>query len=424
MEKLLVLLVLFHSTHPAPITAPTTSLSILTPLAANYTRNTGERVRLTCDFKLTPATLTYSPGDLTIYWVKNYQELLQTKKGRIHVVRKNLSTVLILRNIETFDSGSYMCIAELSLNSGSLLLNASSETTLFVKQPELQRQQESNNLDINDYLLEFDTNDLGDEFPQLNPTIVESFDDKGFCEPYRGSICAGIITSNYSIYSTSAQQQDLIEERLRSILPYLSDKNKNNLSDRCSTFAIPSLCLFAFPLCDSVSRQPKQICRPDCHQLQEDICQNEFINVKSIFTKTSTTTTSNNNNFLLDCSQLPPSSDSAGHCLPIVAMTLDTLKSQHTHKTRPYTPPVEVAVEKLPTETCYTGTGIAYLGTQAQTRRGFTCQRWDSQYPHRHDYGSVPELAGHNFCRNLDNSEEPWCFTTDPKFPRDFCAVP
>jgi len=432
MEKLLVFLVLFHATNPAPIgDSVNPQLSILNPLASNYTRNTGERIRLTCDFKLTPATIIYNQNDFTIYWVKNYQELLQTKKGHTNVIRKNLSTVLILRNIETFDSGSYMCIAELSLNSGTLLLNASSETTLFVKQPEFQRQENNiENLDMNDYLLDFDSNDAVDEFPELNPTIVENFDDKGFCEPYRGTICAGIITSNYSIYSTSSQQQDMIEERLRSIMPFLSDKNKNNLSERCSTFAIPSLCLFAFPLCDKTTHQPRQICRPDCHQLQGDICKNEFVNVKSIFTKSSNslevTSSNSNNNFLLDCNQLPPSSDSPKHCLPIVSMTLDALKSQMNEKLNPFIPDTK-SVEKVPssvTETCFTGTGISYLGTQSHTRRGFTCQRWDTQFPHTHRFGSVPELAGHNFCRNMDNSEEPWCYTTNPEFPRDFCAVP
>ena len=245
------MLVVLHVINSTASTSQPTKpeLSILTSLASNYTRITGERIRLSCDFKLTPTTTLYNPNDLTIYWVKNYQELMQTKKGhQVHVIRKNLSTHLILKNLETFDSGSYMCIAELSLQSGTLLLNASSEATLFVKQPEvlIQNKQQQNSLldlNINDYLLDnFDTSDINDEFPQLNPTIVENFDDKGFCEPYRGSICAGIITSNYSIYSTSAQQQDMIEERLKSIIPYLSDKNKNNLS--LIKFALSSLSFF------------------------------------------------------------------------------------------------------------------------------------------------------------------------------------
>lgn len=202
-----------------------------------------------------------------------------------------------------------MCVGELASDESIHQFNASSETTLLVQggssQPmktQLLHQQQPSpkfNLksfgdhhlrangksgDFSDYLLSdfSDDEDLSDEFPSLNPTIVENFDDKGFCEPYKGSVCAGIITQNYSIYSTSPQQQELIEERLKTIIPLLMS-NKNSLSKRCSTFAIPSLCMFAFPLCDKPTKQPKQICRMDCKQLQQDICKNEYFNVKSLF---------------------------------------------------------------------------------------------------------------------------------------------
>jgi hypothetical protein len=209
-----------------------------------------------------------------------------------------------------------MCVGELASDESLHQLNASSETTLMVqggssqqmqapKTQLLHQQQQhskfnlkslggsgehrlnsnSKKSDFSDYLLsDFseDDDDLSDEFPSLNPTIVENFDDKGFCEPYKGSVCAGIITQNYSIYSTSPQQQELIEERLKTIIPLLVS-NKNSLSKRCSTFAIPSLCLFAFPLCDKATKQPKQICRMDCKQLQQDLCKNEYFNVKSLF---------------------------------------------------------------------------------------------------------------------------------------------
>ena len=116
----------------------------------------------------------------------------------------------------------------------------------------------------------------------MNPTYVENNDDKGTCEPYKGSVCSGVIPLNYTVYSTTSNQQEQIEERLRAILPTLTGKN-NNLSNKCSTFALPSLCLFAFPLCDKVKQQPKQICRVDCKRLQQDICKDEYVNMKSLF---------------------------------------------------------------------------------------------------------------------------------------------
>jgi hypothetical protein len=232
-----------------------------------------------------------------------------------------------------------MCVGELA-SSDNNQVNASSETTLFVSESNQQQAQmvhkrpvkPVHKTEFSDDLLSDltsdNSDDLSDEFPSLNPTIVENFDDKGFCEPYKGTICAGIITNNYSVYSTSAQQQDQIEERLKTIIPLLMS-NKNNLSNRCSTFAIPSLCLFAFPLCDKQTKQPKQICRSDCKQLQQDICKNEYFNVKTLFeSKLSDNLQQQAANFLLDCNQLPPSSDSPSDCLPIVSMTLDKLESQ------------------------------------------------------------------------------------------------
>lgn len=414
------------------------------PLNSNYTRKVGERIRLECEFEYSSSENSIlNQNDFTLYWVKNYQELVQPKKGLVHIIRKNMSSVLIIKKLEAFDSGSYMCMGEFNTLDNQQL-NASSETTLIVngaptsnannRRPVIQSfksfKQSKNNQDFSDYLLsdlsdnslnldddDDDDDNLNDEFPSLNPTIVENFDDKGFCEPYKGSICAGIITQNYSIYSTSAQQQDLIEERLRTIIPLLMS-NKNNLSKRCSTFAIPSLCLFAFPLCDKYTKQPKQICRFDCKQLQQDICKNEYFNVKSLFeSKLSDNLQSQSSNFLLDCNQLPPSSDSPNDCLPIVTMTLDKLESQVIGLSNKQTQPVQEPK-------CIMSNGVEYRGSVSVTRSGYTCQKWDEQYPHMHNFKNIPELSGHNYCRNLDNDVEPWCFTNNPQKRKDYCYIP
>ncbi|CAH1786987.1 unnamed protein product, partial [Owenia fusiformis] len=75
--------------------------------------------------------------------------------------------------------------------------------------------------------------------------------------------------------------------------------------------------------------------------------------------------------------------------------------------------------------------GEQYRGQKTTTITGKTCQRWDQQYPHKHDRynpamfpdNSVAEAG--NFCRNPDNSPRgPWCFTTDPSKEWEWCSVP
>jgi hypothetical protein len=64
--------------------------------------------------------------------------------------------------------------------------------------------------------------------------------------------------------------------------------------------------------------------------------------------------------------------------------------------------------------------GSDYEGRENQTWNGKTCQSWSSQYPHIHQYTSLPN----NYCRNPDGEPRPWCYTTDPKKRWDFCNVP
>ncbi|XP_066287494.1 plasminogen-like [Branchiostoma lanceolatum] len=73
-------------------------------------------------------------------------------------------------------------------------------------------------------------------------------------------------------------------------------------------------------------------------------------------------------------------------------------------------------------------TGSDYRGNESVTISGKTCQRWDVDFPHRHDYPpeEYPELVD-NYCRNPDESEdEPglWCYTTDNNTRWEYCFNP
>ncbi|XP_045712993.1 hepatocyte growth factor-like protein isoform X5 [Phyllostomus hastatus] len=78
-------------------------------------------------------------------------------------------------------------------------------------------------------------------------------------------------------------------------------------------------------------------------------------------------------------------------------------------------------------EDCYYRTGEQYRGSVSKTRKGVPCQRWSAETPHKSQF--TPTSAPHahleeNFCRNPDgDSHGPWCYTTDPKTPFDYCAL-
>ncbi|XP_028996570.1 plasminogen-like [Betta splendens] len=81
----------------------------------------------------------------------------------------------------------------------------------------------------------------------------------------------------------------------------------------------------------------------------------------------------------------------------------------------------------LPELNCTSGNGKGYRGTIAVTRTGKTCQRWAAQSPHEHErtLENYPNSdLESNYCRNPDDSERPWCYTTDPDTRWQYCLVP
>ena len=64
--------------------------------------------------------------------------------------------------------------------------------------------------------------------------------------------------------------------------------------------------------------------------------------------------------------------------------------------------------------------GAGYTGTVSKTKSGYTCQRWDSQTPHKHTIGTGLE---ENYCRNPDGEPTVWCYTTDPGKRWEVCDV-
>ena len=76
--------------------------------------------------------------------------------------------------------------------------------------------------------------------------------------------------------------------------------------------------------------------------------------------------------------------------------------------------------------------GYRYTGTVNQTVAGIPCQRWDTNSPHYNDYNNTVDYAGdvdslidlENYCRNPDDDNAPWCYTTDEDEQWDYCDIP
>uniref|UniRef100_A0A8D0GJF0 Hyaluronan binding protein 2 n=1 Tax=Sphenodon punctatus TaxID=8508 RepID=A0A8D0GJF0_SPHPU len=81
-------------------------------------------------------------------------------------------------------------------------------------------------------------------------------------------------------------------------------------------------------------------------------------------------------------------------------------------------------------EDCYEQDGLKYRGKVSQTVQQKTCLHWNSHLLLGHSFNAFMEdaenhgLGSHNFCRNPDGDEKPWCFVhVNKKVKWDFCEV-
>ncbi|XP_062988755.1 hyaluronan-binding protein 2 isoform X2 [Elgaria multicarinata webbii] len=85
---------------------------------------------------------------------------------------------------------------------------------------------------------------------------------------------------------------------------------------------------------------------------------------------------------------------------------------------------------EIEAEDCFEENGHTYRGNVSRTVLQKTCLHWNSHFLLENSYNAFMEdadyydLSDHNFCRNPDGDEKPWCFVNvNNKLKWDFCDV-
>ncbi|KFM72830.1 Tyrosine-protein kinase transmembrane receptor ROR1, partial [Stegodyphus mimosarum] len=232
--------------------------------------------------------------------------------------------------------------------------------------------------------------------PNNNLPEVEQQNAAGFCHLYRGVTCVQFI-GNRTVYVKSSLSLSHMEEKLTAAFTVIA--TSHDVSEECHKYAIPSLCFFAFPLCDTDSPypMPRQVCRDECEVLESNICRMEYSIAKRH-------PLLGQQKILPVCEELPPvGSKESETCMRLGI-------------------PNTVLVDRE--DTCFDGNGEKYRGTISTTVSGLRCQPWSDQIFYK--TADYPELVGgHSYCRNPGGKEsQPWCFTTDPNVRKEICNVP
>ncbi len=395
---------------PAEVSTARSTLRMTRPLR-NTTRDAGGSLKLRCEAE-------GEPGVTEFTWYKHNAPVI-TERRRIRIKTNTEESpawsMLKISILETLDTGFYTCEASNGVDKvksdAIVRVNLGTFGTLPKSFPPVEPNfpDGPTNIEFEGISPEMEqeamkgmkktkSNQLTDnmikKLEKNNPSLVPN-EQNGYCQQYHGTVCAEYIGSNY-IYISEGLSHEYIERKLQGVFTAIAASQQ--MSPECEEFALPSICLSTFPICDQKTQKPRKICRDECEILAHDKCKSEHALARQHPLLAQQIV-------LPDCEELPPiGTRESEDCVELGIPLVDELILAHT---------------------CYTGDGAEYRGTASTTRSGHTCVPW----AHQKEIQTVKHLeliGGHNYCRNPAGDfqdSRPWCYTNDDHITREVCAI-
>ena len=390
--------------------AEVSTLRMTRPLR-NTTRDAGGSLKLRCEAE-------GEPGVTEFTWYKHNAPVI-TERRRIRIKTNTEErpawSMLKISILETLDTGFYTCEASNGVDrvksDAIVRVNLGTFGTLPKSFPPVEPNfpDGPTNIEFEGISPEMEqeamkgmkktkSNQLTDtmikKLEKNNPSLVPN-EQSGYCQQYHGTVCSQYIGSNY-IYISEGLSHEYIERKLQGVFTAIAASQQ--MSPECAEFALPSICLSTFPICDQKTQKPRKICRDECEILAHDKCKSEHALARQHPLLAQQIV-------LPDCEELPPiGTRESEDCVELGIPLVDELILAHT---------------------CYTGDGAEYRGTASTTRSGHTCVPW----AHQKEIQTVKHLeliGGHNYCRNPAGDYQdsrPWCYTNDDHITREVCAI-
>ncbi|XP_071177130.1 inactive tyrosine-protein kinase transmembrane receptor ROR1-like isoform X4 [Mytilus edulis] len=358
----------------------------------NTTKYKGEIVRLRCEISGNPLP-KYS-------WFKDSIEI-GDKEDRFNVKLTPWGSRLKIEKSVPHDSGYYMCIAanRAGAKNATAYLQIKNEHP-----PKKDNKGGGSKTDVDSSFP-----DLGDDTDRFSgkydPEIYKKLkeessgstkdDSNGFCQPFRGNMCARFI-GNQTIYVNSEYAQGVKEEKFIAAFTVIAASS--DMSAECQKYAIEFLCFYTFPLCDRqhINPTPRKVCRDECEMLEGTICKKEYVIGRHH--------PMIGEGFLPKCYDLPPRGTPEGDKCKGINVPIDPTQRPEVH-------------------TCYGGNGMKYKGSINHSRSGRPCMNWKNN---PHFKGSeYPDLGNHHLCRNPNGTYTgPWCYTDPSYHHTELCDIP